>query len=821
MADESFDFNITKFLAEQKQLLALERERFAVEKNRILEPESVGSPGKVEHVADSPAGKQVKNNLNSKLVLGDNRPGKEPRAAPEGRSSDGDKENQSDNTVLKDGGEECPVERLLRASGNGDGLKIVHFEEYKSGAKDLSKTQDNTPTKRDDEAVSSTNPDKQQDEMEKWVSDTFYSYFPSFNKSENDKKSMLSCARQADYQEYLKNIPQVTTKHQQYMEKYGDQAVQTMTDMVPETNATASKNYLSPHSNHHHHQQQQQQQSQQHQSSPYSPSHIPTIKKTLASDAGTGSYVRKDTVDRRNRMLAEEESRRKLEYQKELIQQIEEKRKEVERLREKEKLEEEMLTSRLEQQLKTMQLEEELEREKMRSEKIRIANEQNHIRRLQLLSKLENDHKVFNPHDDQRKTLSENGKEVYLDPSQQKPEKEKIYRYFSNSAQNEKPASFTSSSISSEQDYDSSNESMNYDRYQYCKNCRTDIDRSFLPQNTHRQHHHHSHRHHNLQPNPAAAPPRKEDAHCLSCRKRIEKLCANCDRVMKRSMKQNLCTICHQALENSRLQKAAQTELKRQRNKLLRSMERLDDEDELERPAPPPAVSSSPPPNPYKIIDIQYHESENDHDLAVLNPVIVRNNYKKPYSLNIDKDSLFHPSKKTPDPKVSVNIRNGEVFVDNKLSGTPKLHHQQQQQQPQHSREDDTDDITTDEMDDRISKYVKHYNTLWMKRSTRKNNLISQKNANVTTNPSGVLGSKFGPLPSLSPPKVYVSDRADNLKSDAMKITEKKWDIPAVQRTMVTPRSPRVLTQLGAIRKQLQVEQLQMDQTYHSEQHSN
>lgn len=409
----------------------------------------------------------------------------------------------------------------------------------------------------------------------------------------------------------------------------------------------------------------------------------------------------------------------------------------------------------------------------MPSKQIRIANEQNHIRRLQLLSKLENDHKVFNPYDDQRKTLSENGKEVYLDPSQQKPSKEKVYRYFSNSAQNEKPTSFASSSISSELDYDSSNESMSYDRYQYCKNCRTDIDRSFLPQNSQRQHHHHHpHRHHNLQPNPVAPPPRKEEAHCLSCRKRIEKLCANCDRVMKRSVKQNLCPICHQALENSRLQKAAQSELKRQRTKLLRSMERLEDEDELEQSNPPHPMSNSSPPNPYKIIDIQYHESENDHDLAVLNPVIVRNNYKKPYSLNIEKDSLFHPSKKTPEPKVSVNIRNGEVFVDNKLNGTPK-----QQQQQQRPREDDTDDITTDEMDDRISKYVKHYNTLWMKRGTRKNNLISQKNANLTTSPSDVLGSKFGPLPSLSPPKVYVSDRADNLKSDAMKTTEKKWDV--------------------------------------------
>ncbi|XP_001663928.2 uncharacterized protein LOC5578537 isoform X2 [Aedes aegypti] len=834
MANDSFDFNITKFLAEQKQLLALERERFAAEKIKILEPESVGgSPGgKVvsgEQQVLSQGGKVLKNSLNSQLILGDNRQhGKETESATDkgGRSpEEGNKENQSSNadkgsTVAK----ECPVERMLREI-EGDSVKTVHTKEVASGAKDLRGGTEavNTPTKLRDEAESSP---MQQDEMEKWVSDTFYSYFPSFNKSENDKKSMLSRARQAEYQEYLKNIPQVTTKHQQYMEKYGEHAVQTVTDQGTNTAAENSpappattKSYLSP------------------GVQANSPSQIPTIRKTMASDADTGSYVRKgsprekhmqdlvhtdlsailntDSVDRRNRMLAEEESRRKLEYQKELIKQIEEKRKEVERLREKEKLEEEMLTSRLEQQLKTMQLEEELEREKMRSEKIRIANEQNHIRRLQLLSKLENDHKVFNPYDDQRKTLSENGKEVYRDPAQQKPEKEKVYRYFSNSAQNEKPSSFASPSLSSEMDYDSSSESMGYDRYQYCKNCRADIDRSFLPKNERHQHHHHRHHHHHHDTPTAKAPQKNGNDLCVSCHKRIDQLCANCNRVMKRSSKRTLCTICYQALENSRLQKAAQTELKRQRAKLLRSMERLDDED-LERPAPP----ESPPPNPYKIIDIQYHESENDHDLAVLNPVIVRNNYKKPYSLNIDKDSLFHPSNKTPDPKVSVNIRNGEVFVDNKLNGTPKLH------QPAKARDEDTDDLT-DEMDDRISKYVEHYNTLWMKRGTRKNNLISQKNANLMmastkeNSPSAMLGGKLGPLPTLSPPKVYVSDRADNLKSEAMKTTEKKWDIPAVQRTMVTPRSPRVLTQLGAIRKQLQLEQLKLDQTYRHHQQDN
>lgn len=346
MADDSFEFNISKFLAEQKQLLALERERFAAEKIKILEPANVlDSPegpvtvGCGEDAINS-SGKVEKNNLNSKLVLEENRQYgmKECDVETRGRSPESDKENV----------EECPADKILFGE-SVDVVRIVNPKEVVTSAKEPRATQQKGTLVKHDGAVSSP---KQQDEMEKWVSDTFYSYFPSFNKTENDKKSMLSRARQADYQEYLKNIPQVTTKHQQYMEKYGDQAVQTATEKGTNTGtnapAPATKNYLSP------------------TVQTNSPSQIPTIRKTLASDTGTGSYMRKgsprekhmqdlvhtdlsailntDTVDRRNRMLAEEESRRKLEYQKELIKQIEEKRKEVERLREKEKLEEEMLT---------------------------------------------------------------------------------------------------------------------------------------------------------------------------------------------------------------------------------------------------------------------------------------------------------------------------------------------------------------------------------------------------------------------------------------------------------------------------------------------
>ncbi|XP_053686955.1 uncharacterized protein LOC128736495 [Sabethes cyaneus] len=815
MADDDYEFTIAKFLKEQKHLLALERERFEAEKIKVLEPEV-----DLVHTNEESV-KQSKDQLNQ-IVQSEGNLQESPLKRDDAASG------------------QCPVENLLLKVNSNSQTQLSDAAVSPAGADGHRRLRKplNTPT--GSPQCEFTTPERQQDEMEQWVSDSFYSYFPSFNKKQNEKKSMLSRARQADYQEYLKNvnhiadvIPQVMSKHQQYVEKYGHQAVQSPNEKGTNTsspnqqgnhnnsNISTGKSYLSPPSN-------------------FSPSQIPTIRKTLASDQSAGTYMRKgspreklisdlthtdlstilntDTIDRRNRMLAEEESRRKLEYQKELIKQIEEKRKEVERLREKEKLEEEMLTSRLEQQLKTMQLEEELEREKIRSEKVRVANEQNHIRRLQLLSKLENDHKVFNPHDEHRKTLSENGKEVYIDQHQQQQQKaaakDKVYRYFSNSAQNDKPSSFASSSISSELDYDSSSESLRpYERYQYCKKCRGDIDRSFLPRTgpSHSRHHGHKHQQQEQQHRGTPKMTRKEE-HCVNCHNRIEKLCAKCDRVLKRSLKQNLCTICQQALENSRAQKEAQSELRRQRSKLLRSMEKLDDfyddQPTLEVENPPHPASTSPP-NPYKIIDIQYHESDNDHDLAVLNPVIVRNNYKKPFSLNIEKDSIFHPSKKTPEPKVSVNIRNGEVFVDNKLNPSAG---KRPSSPPAELGRDDTDDITTDEMDERISKYVKHYNTLWMKRGMRKNNLISQKNAQIPPLQEPLQGKPL--LPSLSPPKVYVSDRADNLKSDAMKITEKKWDIPAVERIKISPGSPRVLTQLGAIRKQLQLEQLEADKTF-------
>lgn len=129
---------------------------------------------------------------------------------------------------------------------------------------------------------------------------------------------------------FLSQIPQVTTKHQQYMEKFGHQAVQTVNEVSTNTNnngsnlksTSAAKNYLSPSTG----------------ATPnvsFSPHLVTTsspspatqnpIRKAVASEPS--AYMRKgsprekliedlthtdlstilttDTIDRRNRMLAE------------------------------------------------------------------------------------------------------------------------------------------------------------------------------------------------------------------------------------------------------------------------------------------------------------------------------------------------------------------------------------------------------------------------------------------------------------------------------------------------------------------------------------
>lgn len=56
-------------------------------------------------------------------------------------------------------------------------------------------------------------------EIDQWVTDAFYSYFPSLNESRKDKKLKLARDRQQDYNDYVKQIPQPVPKREQLRQK--------------------------------------------------------------------------------------------------------------------------------------------------------------------------------------------------------------------------------------------------------------------------------------------------------------------------------------------------------------------------------------------------------------------------------------------------------------------------------------------------------------------------------------------------------------------------------------------------------------------------
>lgn len=206
-----------------------------------------------------------------------------------------------------------------------------------------------------------------------------------------------------------------------------------------------------------------------------------------------------------------------------------------------------------------MQLEEDLEQEKTLSENTRLTNEKNHILRMQLLSKLENDYRLYNPYDENRKTMSENGKELYRNPEDRAKQDQLIYRYFSNSAKYDsklanipkKPHKMHNESLKSQKNLPQNSQRLhrheaskildvdqilsNDVRYQYCKGCRKDINDSYslrsITENGELVH--------------------KDSRNCLMCflKKNDEKsLCRDCMEKFKSMIKQKH---NHQAFEGS------------------------------------------------------------------------------------------------------------------------------------------------------------------------------------------------------------------------------------------------------------------------------
>lgn len=80
------------------------------------------------------------------------------------------------------------------------------------------------------------------------------------------------------------------------------------------------------------------------------------------------------------------------------------------------------------------------------------------------------------------------------------------------------------------------------------------------------------------------------------------------------------------------------------------------------------------------------------------------------------------------------------------------------------------------------------------------------------------------PIPVLRhSPKNYDGDKQDSKMSEAMKKVDDKWKVPVVQKNILKAlpndegKSVNILTQLGSIRRQLQLEQLKLDRMINKE----
>jgi hypothetical protein len=419
---------------------------------------------------------------------------------------------------------------------------------------------------------------------------------------------------------------------------------------------------------------------------------------------------------------------------------------------------------------------------------------------MQLLSKLENDHKLYNPYDENRKSLSENGKDVYLHPGDiAKSDTNKVYRYFSNSAKyDHKLKRYGYGEFG--YDFDKDNQSddefggivsgeplelhqnfayQNDHRYQYCRRCRNDITESFLNAGKQKREDSSSYclschlKVHHL------------DNMCLECNHKLEKLphhCQNCSSKVK-----DLCSSCNKNLKYLCKHCANTTNN-------LKQIKEAANENLLETEH-----------QSYRILDVQYHRPDELEDSDTTdNNVYAHKPFRPPFSYNVEKESIFNPHKKITEPKLTVNIKNGEIYVD-RLAQEPD------------------EEAVKQKTEERILRYVKNYDDLrttknrYQQPKVRMEEQKSWNRQNVSTvnqqNPKVLPRVKYPRIYTVTEKKETTRSEVGNLRSQAIRNLERKWDVPAIKKTTVsnTPAANNVLTQLGAIRKQLQLEQLQME----------
>ncbi|XP_031628071.1 uncharacterized protein LOC116343897 [Contarinia nasturtii] len=601
--------------------------------------------------------------------------------------------------------------------------------------------------------------------MDQWVTDGFYSHFPSYSQQPT-RREALAKARQLDYQTFLSRISPTKIKADgKGQKRHTPNDNNTKRQKIPSNDVPNDK--------------------------------LPKLDTKSIDDTDTNGesdascrveiknrfldelekmdlpdIINEQSIKKRNQKLKEEKRLNNLRYQQELLEQIEQKRRDREKQKAKEQEEEEKLTKRMEEQLKLVRVHDEIEnqRQTRQREKSRIPLELNRPMVNQQSTKPPttvrseqldiNTSRVY----DERKAQTDRGKENL---NELKRNDKEIYNFFTNSAHNQLKDTryshyFDLEDVSENDTLPNSMSSFTYNTYPTKSNRHQDV--------VHKQSH---------------SDPQQQQPICNFCkhnrflaRSQEENIangyiCGSCENEpICLSCRKEICVRCKKPTHND--DHVAKMPLQRcikQRNT---------DSDFIV--AKKPEIQ---PKSKYVRLD-NYQPIYTDEDDSLSD---LSSSDHKPYSFNIDQSSLFHPSKSRLSRKLSVNVRNGEVSV----------------------KPEDSFDELKRITNEKILKYSMNYGDFLRK----KTNESKMGRVQETRFPMPILKptSNPDPMPVMKQNTKDLIEFAKELERGDHNIfrrTETKYQVPAVQTNKVVQNNntSSTLTQVGAFKKQLLLDKL-------------
>ncbi|XP_062140274.1 uncharacterized protein LOC133848626 isoform X3 [Drosophila sulfurigaster albostrigata] len=650
------------------------------------------------------------------------------------------------------------------------------------------------------------------DDMEQWVTDTFYSYFPGFNNENQKRQNYLRERQRENQQNFLKHqmLHPPAPKQRRQVKLSQPEELQTSrsnhsTSTSSTSNSRTDKTDLELIVN-------------------SNPNYVPpkkrpgTTRQQLLQDLGhveLSNIVTGDGILERNMRSAELETARKRDYQRDLMQQIEEKRRSIEILREKERRQEEALTRRLEAQLKTIHLQEQLEKQRQRAEKARKDSDHNRLMREQLLAKLEEDAQLLHAkeHNDlagpvRNGNAKADNKDINGNANKSNTTNtNKVYKYFSNSARHEYrrgeplPAGV-------ELDFELPEMSkIERECFHLCEkicplcdeplksyeSCCLRCQRKLALKMKQRQPSDDTGGQQSDETTEAA------DAVDHDCQNSYALVCLKCER---------LYALCSQCLVKSDVCRACQRErnvcMNCRRNLCSFWLEEIACGRDTERTHVNEVneEKQQKSDDAFRVLELNYAVPSPTAETSAANPTEADS---PPYSFNISPNSVFHADYK-PTPVKPLLIDQLPVATSS-ANNSFELDSADEQAMERVRRQTDK----------RLSRYLKNYGDLASKHQQDVRSNSESRHRGTQTMPQS-LGRRDvvllePPTHNLSMPLLREMPKMTRKETGAlpaestqrkMDNLKKRWEVPAVQKFTVSSTSPKILTQVGAIRKQLQ-----------------